>query len=385
MDFSFKFFDLLASNATSNLVYSPLSLTCSLLMILFGARGPGAMELAKALFYNSMLNTFDESFNETSLAILRLRGILDRLNNSNGTNLSSDIFLDHFMTVNPEFTLITKELFKTDITSIDFSGRKDGNPITLINKKISSKSSDDPFDQLKNVIQFIPPNSKMLMVNVLSFKRDWKYKFDQRRSKLRPFYAEDGSVTPVDSMFLMNNLEIGSSEYLNATLVKLPYKSGKLTCLILLPREGLSLKQLINNVSLHPKALYNLLENDLQKVKTKIILPKFNIESSESLIEPLRSLGIRRIFDAASADFSGISHNSTGLCVSDVIQQAKISIDESGSRASAATAAVFKQRSLSLSEEFIVNRPFLFIIGQMDKRSLSDILFMGSYTKPVVT
>lgn len=354
-------------------------------MILFGARGPAAIELAKGLFFNSLTYTFDQSFNETSVAILRLRHLLNKLSDSNGTKISSDIFLDESMRVNPEFLLITKELFKTDITTIDFSGRKNGNPVGLINKKIQSKSSDDPEDQLKNVIHFIPPNSKMLMLNVLSFKRDWKYKFDQRRTKSRPFYGEDGSVTPVESMFLMNNLEMGASEDLNATVLKLPYKSGKLACLILLPREGLSVKQVALNIANHPKALYTLLETDMQKVKTKVIMPKFEIEWSDSLIEPLRAVGIRRIFDAANADFSGISTNSSGLFVSDVIQQTKITMDESGSRASAATAAVFKQRSLSLSEEFIVNRPFLFVIGQMERRSLAEVLFMGLYTKPVVT
>lgn len=342
------------------------------------------MQLAKGLFFNSLTYTFDQSFNETSLAILRLRSLLVKLSDTNGTKISSDIFLDHSLHVNPEFLLITRELFKTDVTSIDFSGRKDGNPVALINKKIQAKSSDDDQDQLKNVIQFIPPNSKMLMLNVLNFKRDWKYKFDQRRTKLRPFYAEDGSVTPVESMFLMNNLEMGASEDLNATVLKLPYKSGKLNCLILLPREGLSVKTVISNLASNPKSLYNLLDSDMQKVKTKVILPKFEVEWSESLVEPLRSVGITRIFDAANADFSGISSNSSGLFVSDVIQQAKITIDESGSRASAATAAVFKQRSLSLSEEFIVNRPFVFIIGQMERRSLAEVLFMGSYTKPVV-
>ena len=355
-----------------NLVFSPLSLTCSLLMILFGARGPTAVELGKKLF-SSVDN--DVALNVTTSTILHYKNLLLRLNRGNGTKISNHIFVDRSFSLDPDFTLSSREFFLANIDPVDFTGKKE-NPIRIVNQRVREGTEDD----IKSIIDFVSPNTKLLLVNLLNFKKEWKTKFDVRRTKMRPFVTEVGKTVMTESMYLMSNLDIGASEALNCTAVKIPFRGGRLYLTILLPREGTSVRQLIQN--LKTKELQELLQNEMTRTKVKVILPKFQMEWSDSLVPAMREAGINRIFDAQSANFTGISPQSMGLFVGDLLQKVTVTVDESGAQAAAATAAIFKQRSLDFSEDFIVNRPFLFLIGSFNNKKLTDILFMGKFAAP---
>lgn len=342
-------------------------------MILFGARGPTAVELGNAIF-----RTDDQfvALNITASTVLRLRSLLQRLSHSNGTTLSNNVFIDRNFHLTPDFILSSKEFFKANIASIDFADRK---AKKTINELIGASSEDD----LQNVLEYLSPNTKLLLLNIMIFRREWKYKFDLRRSKKRPFLTQEGEQILTDSMLLTNNIETGMSEQMNCTAVKLPFRGGAISFIVLLPRPGTSVDQLISNLSAASVRL--LLEKQMQRSKTKLIIPKFRMEWSDSLVQPLRRLGVNRIFDAQYANFTGISEHSSGLFVGDLRQKVVISIDESGARASAATSASFRQRSLSLEDEFIVNRPFVFMIGLFNspnRKVLTDILFIGKYLTP---
>lgn len=370
LDIAFDTFHVLSESSPSNIVFSPLSLITSLLMILFGARGPTAVELGKAIF-----RTDDQfvALNITASAVIRLRSLLHRLHQSNGTTLSNNVFIDRNFHLTPDFMLSTKEFFKANIASIDFSDKK---AKKTINELIGASSDSD----LQNALEYLSPNTKLLLLNILIFKREWKYKFDPRRSKKRPFFTQEGEQKSADSMILTNTIETGMSEELNCTAVKLPFRGGALSFVVLLPRPGTTVSQLISN--LNAPALKLMLEKNMQRSKTKLVIPKFRMEWSDSLVQPLRQIGINRIFDAQYANFTGISDHSTGLFVGDLRQKVVISVDESGSRASAATSASFRQRSLSLDDEFVVNRPFVFMIGLFNRKILTDIMFIGKFMQP---
>jgi serpin B len=341
-------------------------------MILFGARGPTAVEIGQKLFSSE---DNDIALNVTTSTILHYRNLLHRLNRGNGTRLLNHIYVDRQFDLDPDFSMSTKEFFQANINQVDFSGKKE-NPIRLVNQKVSEETGED----IKSVIEFVSPNTKLLLLNLLTFKKEWKIKFDQRRTKKRPFMLENGKNVMTDTMYLMSTIDIGASEELNCTAVRIPFRNGRLYFVILLPREGTTERQLIK--VLNTKDLQDLFQRQMTKTKTKVLLPKFKLEWSDSLIPSLRESGIKRMFDVQYANFSGISPQSSGLFVGDLIQKVSITLDEEGSRAAAATAASFKQRSLSFSEDFIVNRPFVFLIGSFNQKTLTDVLFMGKFSAP---
>ena len=74
-------------------------------------------------------------------------------------------------------------------------------------------------------------------------------------------------------------------------------------------------------------------------------------------------------------------HPAGGLYISDVLHQAFIAVDESGTEAAAATAVIMDEFGIPAAPaEFTVDRPFLFFIR--DRSGL--LLFTGQVTDPAV-
>lgn len=84
-----------------------------------------------------------------------------------------------------------------------------------------------------------------------------------------------------------------------------------------------------------------------------------------------------------NADFSGISSDQKiSLKISQVLHKAIVDVNEEGTEAAAATAAIMISKGIciQLPREFFCDRPFLFIIHDNIQ---NNILFLGKYVKPV--
>jgi serpin B len=81
------------------------------------------------------------------------------------------------------------------------------------------------------------------------------------------------------------------------------------------------------------------------------------------------------------ADFSGMTGNRD-LCISEVIHQAFINVDEKGTEAAAATAVTMKLTSAAPSNDlkvFNADHPFIYCIRD---NTTGSILFMGRVVNP---
>ena len=97
--------------------------------------------------------------------------------------------------------------------------------------------------------------------------------------------------------------------------------------------------------------------------------------------EVLKSLGMIEVFDGDYANLYKIEKTSPPLHVSDVLQKAVIEVDETGSEAAAATMAIVRQRrSLKKPGVFRADRPFLFLLRDLQTGLL---LFQGRVTNPL--
>lgn len=67
------------------------------------------------------------------------------------------------------------------------------------------------------------------------------------------------------------------------------------------------------------------------------------------------------------------------LVLSKVVHQAVVDVNEEGTEAAAATAAVMTERSAPITEDFNADHPFLFFIRHNPSK---NILFAGKYCSP---
>jgi serpin B len=106
-------------------------------------------------------------------------------------------------------------------------------------------------------------------------------------------------------------------------------------------------------------------------------MPKFKMEYGIKLLnDVLKNLGMEIAF-GPSADFSGISQD---IFISKVLHKAVIEVNEKGSEAAAATVVEMAKTAMPTDiAEFVVNRPFIFIIAE---ERTGSILFMGKVVNP---
>ena len=175
-----------------------------------------------------------------------------------------------------------------------------------------------------------------------------------------------------------NYLEL---DQLDAKRLVIPYTGNRLSMVIILPnkKDGLlKLEEQLRSADLFE--IINQIRRE-NKERVSLSLPKFKIDSTHDLKDPLTKIGIQHMFDQKNADFSGMSE-AKELFVSHMIQKAFIEVNEEGSEASAASAAVMsKKASKTKPVQFTCDHPFLFMI----KDHLTGvILFSGKITNPTI-
>jgi len=158
----------------------------------------------------------------------------------------------------------------------------------------------------------------------------------------------------------------------------MPYKDSELSMVVLLPARVDGLAQLEKKLDAESLAKW------LQKAGSKkvvVALPKFTMRCRLLLADQLQKMGMTAAFHAGEADFSDMTGDSS-LFLSQVIHEAWVEVNEEGTEAAAATAAVGKAAAAPPREQPIIfqaDHPFLFLIR--DTRS-GSILFLGRMSNP---
>ncbi len=138
-----------------------------------------------------------------------------------------------------------------------------------------------------------------------------------------------------------------------------------------------------------PEKLLRLLNGDTWRRITKpgfadedgdLVLPKFKLEYSVELAQPLQELGMKTAFDPGTADFSGMG---PGIGISGARQKSFVEVKEEGTEAAAVTGIMMSDSAMPMPPpqrfEMTVDRPFLFLI---EDNQTGTILFMGLIYDP---
>jgi serpin B len=107
-----------------------------------------------------------------------------------------------------------------------------------------------------------------------------------------------------------------------------------------------------------------------------ITMPRFDFDTTLTLPDLLRSLGLTLPFDAGAADFGGIA--ATGLFIADAVHKGTITVDEEGTEAAAVTGIAMEESAYPAAT-MTLNRPFLFAIVEQET---GTILFLGRVLDP---
>jgi serpin B len=217
--------------------------------------------------------------------------------------------------------------------------------------------------------------TRLVLVNALYFKAPWAKELEKFATSPRPFEVPGQGSVQVDTMAgVVEPASYGAGDGWQAA--RLPYFGGTLAMTVVLPDEdGLAAVEKI----VARGGLRDILAAPARQA-VQLLLPKWTFTSASPLKQVLTDLGMPTAFDPDAADFSAMTADGgTDLHIDDVMHQAFIAVDEHGTEAAAATAVTMGTTSMPETVEFVVDRPFLFVIH--DVAHLTP-LFLGRVADP---
>ncbi len=342
-DFSVNLFSESFSEETNTLI-SPLSILYALAMTANGAKGDTLSQMEEIFGIDTeTLNACikDYAFSLPSSEKYKL-------------NLANSIWFtdDERFTVNEDFLQTNADYFSADIfkAPFDSSTKKD------INNWVKEKTDG----MIPEIIDKIPPNAVMFLVNALAFEAEWQeiYKKDQVHDTV--FTTESGDEHTVEMMYSDEGVYL-EDEY--ATGFMKYYSDRKYAFAALLPNEGTSVSDYI--ASLSGEILRETLTNPTY-VTVNAGIPKFEFEFDTELSAVLSSMGMSDAFDEYNADFLGLGTSTGGnIFISSVLHKTYISVGEKGTKAGAATVVVMED-CMAMEpidhKTVILDRPFVFML-----------------------
>ncbi|MEN8376354.1 MAG: serpin family protein, partial [Gemmatimonadota bacterium] len=273
----------------------------------------------------------------------------------------------------PEFTAAARAFFDAEARALDFS---DPRAVDDINTWVADVTGG----RIDRLLEAIPPDAIMYLINAVYFNADWRARFDPSETRSADFFREDGSTTSVQMMSGPVGHRTLSSA--TATGVELPYGGGAFTAVALLPPAGQGIDEFVATIdALTWKAWMEAFDaasarEDLERAGLTVLLPRLELRWKGGLGPPLRALGMVDAFDEREADLSRL-FGERGPFISRVLQNSFVRVDEAGTEAAAGTGV--EVGDTSAPQVFAFDRPFLFAIRE---RLSGTILFLGVIGDP---
>ncbi|NXE35410.1 OVALX protein, partial [Ptilorrhoa leucosticta] len=219
-------------------------------------------------------------------------------------------------------------------------------------------------------------DTALVFVNIIYFRGIWKTAFKEEHTREEPFNVTEQESRPVQMMCQNSTFKMARVAEEKIKILELPYASGELSLLVLLPDDISGLEQLENKIS-YEKLMEWTSPKVMEKKRVKVYLPRMKIGEKYNLTSVLMSLGMTDLF-SPSANLSGIS-SAGSLRISEAIHEAYMEVTEKGTEAGGSEVVTGDIQHSSEIEEFRADHPFLFLI----KHNPSDmILLFGRYCSP---
>lgn len=348
-----------------NLFFSPFSVSTALGMTYGGACGATAEEMANTLHFLREPDAFQSAYRRL-------------IQTTNGFGIphvhqlvvASSLWGNVRTPFLSSFEELCRDKYGARLRSVDFVRATE-----YARQQINRWVENETHGRIRELLSrdALDPNTRLVLTNAIYFQAAWDSPFQSDKTQ-----KEDFTISATNKISVAMMHQAHEYEYFDGgdfQLLALPYEGNALSMLVLLPRKLEDLDRLEKSLS-WPQLVEWL--NRAEKTHVNLSLPRFRIGSAFQLEKELPLLGMKLAF-TDGADFSGIS-KAEGLKIDKVIHKAWVDVNEEGTEAAAATAAVMTRKSLPpKAAQFRADHPFLFII--QDHRTGLP-LFLGRLADP---
>lgn len=360
-------FDLLRNlyelEGDQNLLISPFSITMTYSMLMNGANDETLKEIQDALDFEEMNQ---EVVNKS---LLELRNLLLEADDQIELNIANAIWHRDSLAVDSVFIDESQHYYNAIVKGADFD---EAESIEEINEWVSEQTDGD----IPEILKGFSPYSVLFLVNAVSFDGEWTYEFDSGSTSSEPFHKSDNETIEVPRMKFKETTELEYARTDLAQVANLYYGDAGYAMTVVLPNKDVELSDVIDELDVDLWSDWNdqIMVNNIQ-----FEIPKFQVDYEVNSFNSLmQSVGIEKAFVPA-ADFNKLSPY---FYLSNGRHRTVLEVDESGTRSAAATSAhVIQYISVSPTNTMIVNRPFLYVIREVES---DTILFLGIMNDPSI-
>jgi serpin B len=364
-EFSINLFrEIAASDTTTNVFISPLSVSIALGMAMNGAGGTTFTEMQQTLGFTDLdIEAINEGY----------QSLIDELTTADKKvtmDIANSVWAREGFPVKQEFYAAVSKYFDAEASELDFSKKAS---VDKINNWVSDKTSG----KIEKIVEAIGHDVVMYLINAVYFKGDWLYSFDEESTTPFLFTRDNGTEETIEMMQQLNSMDHYIDE--DVQVLDLPYGDGRFSMTFIRPAGD----QPINDFVDQYLTAQNLNKwiGDMQNDTVKFYVPKLELEYEATLNNYLIAMGMPAAFSPSAADLSGIS-TASQLFISSVLHKTYVKMDEVGTEAAGVTAVEIGITSVIEPTYPIIqlNRSYLMVLREKES---SAILFIGKIGHPV--
>jgi serpin B len=336
---------LLAEPDAGNVFISPLSATLALSMAASAAHGQTRAAILQVLGLDPTLDPSSEA-----------RQVIERLAQSDANaqlELANAVWAQKGLTLNPAYVARLRADYKAQLASLDFHSP---DAPAVVNRWVDAATHHT----ISRLVDSFDPATVAYLVNATYFHALWSTEF--KPDAKADFHTFSGATQSVSMMKRDESVtEVHTDDYVAELL---PYKGGRFSAVILLPRQALSPATfatfLTSGVweqalgSLHGATGTSLggpckpSESSPVICDGTLVMPKFKLDYEKDLTKTLAAMGM-------PIPGAGLPEICADCFISTVVQKTHLEVDEKGTTASAATGVAV---ATALRLPTVVDHPF---------------------------
>jgi serpin B len=361
--FAIAFYSNLTQNdSTSNVFFSPASISTAFSILYEGARQNTSQEIQQVF-------GFPEEDNLRHSGYLSLHQSINKKSNTDTEiSIANALWLAENFEPLAEYIDTATTFYDSTVSTVDFASDEG---VEKINKWVDDKTQGKITDILKP--GSTDSNTKMAITNAIYFKGLWEYPFDPEDTYESEFMIDKDNSVNVQMMTFPHKMQVNYTIAEKMEMIELPYRNGTVSLLVILPNEIDDLRTVEESITADNLKMWQDFPTLNRGIN--IHIPKFTLETEYDLTQQLPDMGMPTVFNPVHADLSGITGYKS-LYVSQAIHKAFVEVNEKGTEAAGATVIVTDESS---GQTFRADHPFVFIIQDNET---DNILFMGRVVNP---
>ena len=357
--------EFLKGTPGENKVYSPLNVYMALAMLAETTEGESRQQILDLLHTDS-IETLRSNANILWNANYCDEGTVNSL-------LASSVWLSDQIKYNED----TLKILADNYYASSFSGVMGSQEYNKMLQDWLNEQTGGLLEEQAGNVEMDPATVFSLTTTVY-FRAKWQNEFYDPNNTEDVFHAKSGDML-TEFMHQSGTGTYYWGENFSA-IVRGLKNSGNM--LLILPDEDVEVEDLLADKEVQNFIFdHSVWENQKFLIVNQSV-PKFDVVSDFSLISGLKNLGVKDVFDFSEADFTPLMGENTEIpvAVNEAKHAARVMIDEEGCTAAAFTVMIACGAARPPEEkvDFVLDRPFLFVINGQDGQPL----FVGVVNQP---